>query len=79
MRPWFANCIAAARAYGIAILDSVYNDIGDAEGFARGCAEARDMGFDGKTIVHPNQIALQCSVLAQCGRDRGRAKNHRGV
>jgi citrate lyase subunit beta/citryl-CoA lyase len=57
MRPWFANCIAAARAYGIDILDGVYNDIGDAEGFARECAEARDMGFDGKTIVHPNQIA----------------------
>jgi citrate lyase subunit beta/citryl-CoA lyase len=57
MRPWFANCIAAARAYGVDILDGVYNDIGDAEGFARECAEARDMGFDGKTIVHPNQIA----------------------
>jgi citrate lyase subunit beta/citryl-CoA lyase len=57
MRPWFANCIAAARAYGIDILDGVYNDIGDAEGFARECTEARDMGFDGKTIVHPNQIA----------------------
>jgi citrate lyase subunit beta / citryl-CoA lyase len=57
MRPWFASCIAAARAFGIDILDSVYNDIGNAEGFARECAEARDMGFDGKTIVHPNQIA----------------------
>ncbi len=57
MRPWFANCIAAARAYGIDILDGVYNDIGNAEGFARECTEARDMGFDGKTIVHPNQIA----------------------
>jgi citrate lyase subunit beta/citryl-CoA lyase len=57
MRPWFANCIAAARAYGIAILDGVYNDIGNAEGFVRECTEARDMGFDGKTLVHPNQIA----------------------
>ena len=57
MRPWFATCIAAARVYGIDILDGVYNDIGNAEGFARECAEARDMGFDGKTIVHPNQIA----------------------
>ena len=57
MRPWLATCIAAARAYGIDILDGVYNDIGDAEGFARECAEARDMGFDGKTIVHPSQIA----------------------
>lgn len=57
MRPWFANCIAAARAFGLEILDGVYNDIGNAEGFARECVEARDMGFDGKTLVHPNQIA----------------------
>jgi citrate lyase subunit beta/citryl-CoA lyase len=57
MRPWFANCIAAAHAYGIDILDGVYNDIGNAEGFTNECVEARDMGFDGKTIVHPNQIA----------------------
>ncbi len=57
MRPWFATCIAAARAYGIDILDGVYNDIADTEGFARECAEGRDMGFDGKTLVHPSQIA----------------------
>lgn len=56
MRPWFAACIAAARAYDIDILDGVYNDIGNAEGFARECVEARDMGFDGKTLIHPSQI-----------------------
>ena len=42
--------------YGIDILDGVYNDIGDAEGFAQECEQARDMGFDGKTLIHPNQI-----------------------
>ena len=56
MLAWLMNCVAAARAYGIDILDGVYNDLGDAEGFARECAEARDMGFDGKTLIHPNQI-----------------------
>ena len=56
MLPWLMTCIAAARAHGISILDGVYNDIGNAEGFARECAEARDMGFDGKTLIHPNQI-----------------------
>jgi citrate lyase subunit beta/citryl-CoA lyase len=61
MRPWLATCIAAARAYGIDIIDGVYNDLSDAEGFARECAEARDMGFDGKTLIHPNQIA-QCNA-----------------
>ncbi len=56
MLPWLAACLAAARAYGIDILDGVYNDIGNAQGFADECAQARDMGFDGKTLIHPNQI-----------------------
>jgi hypothetical protein len=50
------GCVTAARAHGVDILDGVYNDLGNAEGFARECAEARDMGFDGKTLIHPNQI-----------------------
>jgi len=50
------NCVAAARAYGLDILDGVYNDIGDAEGFAAECRQARDFGFDGKTLIHPRQI-----------------------
>ena len=57
MVPWLMSCLAAAHIYGIDILDGVYNDLGDAEGFARECGEARDMGFDGKTLIHPNQIA----------------------
>jgi citrate lyase subunit beta/citryl-CoA lyase len=56
MVPWLMSCIAAARIYGIDVLDGVYNDIGNAEGFAQECAEARDMGFDGKTLIHPSQI-----------------------
>ena len=57
MLPWLMNCVAAARAFGIDILDGVYNDIGNAEGFAAECAQARDLGFDGKTLIHPQQIA----------------------
>ena len=56
MLPWLMNCVAAARAFGLDILDGVYNDLSNAEGFARECSEARDMGFDGKTLIHPNQI-----------------------
>jgi citrate lyase subunit beta/citryl-CoA lyase len=56
MLPWFSVCIAAARAYDIDILDGVYNDIGDMEGFRRECEQARDFGFDGKTLVHPSQV-----------------------
>ncbi len=56
MVPWLMNCVAAARAYGLDILDGVYNDIADADGFASECRQARDFGFDGKTLIHPRQI-----------------------
>jgi citrate lyase subunit beta / citryl-CoA lyase len=61
MLPWLMNCMAAARAFGLDIIDGVYNDLADADGFARECSEAREMGFDGKTLIHPNQIA-PCNV-----------------
>jgi citrate lyase subunit beta/citryl-CoA lyase len=50
-------CVAAARAYGLDILDGVYNALGNAEGFAAECPQARDLGFDGKMLIHPQQIA----------------------
>jgi citrate lyase subunit beta/citryl-CoA lyase len=56
MTAWLTTCVLAAREYGIDILDGVYNDIANAEGFAQECAQARDFGFDGKTLIHPNQI-----------------------
>ena len=68
MLPWLMNCVAAARAFGIDILDGVYNDLGNAEGFAAECAQARDMGFDGKTLIHPNQIE-PCNAAFSPGAD----------
>ncbi len=56
MLPWLSMCIAAARIYGIDILDGVYNDIGNADGFIKECAQGVELGFDGKTLIHPNQI-----------------------
>jgi citrate lyase subunit beta/citryl-CoA lyase len=56
MLPWLMNCVAAARAYGLGILDGVYNDLGNADGFIEECRQARDLGFDGKTLIHPRQI-----------------------
>jgi citrate lyase subunit beta / citryl-CoA lyase len=56
MLPWLTNCVVAARAYGLDILDGVYNDLGDSEGFVEECKQARDLGFDGKTLIHPKQI-----------------------
>ena len=56
MLPWLSTCVAAARVHGIHILDGVYNDIGNAEGFAEECAQGVALGFDGKTLIHPSQI-----------------------
>jgi citrate lyase subunit beta/citryl-CoA lyase len=56
LTPWLMQCVAAARAYGLVILDGVYNGIGDADGFRAECEQGRDMGFDGKTLIHPSQI-----------------------
>ena len=56
MLPWLTTCLAAARIHGIDILDGVYNDIGNAEGFVKECQQGVELGFDGKTLIHPNQI-----------------------
>lgn len=56
MLAWLSMCVAAARIHGIDILDGVYNDIGNADGFAKECAQGVELGFDGKTLIHPSQI-----------------------
>ena len=48
--------LMAARAHRLAILDGVYNEIADAKGLARQCAQAAAFGFDGKTLIHPSQV-----------------------
>jgi citrate lyase subunit beta/citryl-CoA lyase len=50
------RCVNAARFSGKVILDGVYNDVRDPEGFAAECAQGAEMGFDGKTIIHPSQV-----------------------
>ena len=49
-------CLLAARAAGIVCVDGVYNAFKDAEGLAAECAQGRDMGMDGKTLIHPAQV-----------------------
>jgi citrate lyase subunit beta/citryl-CoA lyase len=49
-------CVLAARAHGCAVLDGVHLALDDEAGFARACAQGRDLGFDGKTLIHPKQI-----------------------
>ena len=56
LKPWMAATVAAARAYGLLAIDGVFNRFTDAEGFAAECAQGRLYGFDGKSLIHPNQI-----------------------
>ncbi len=61
---WLSARITAARAYGLDVLDGVYNDFKDADGFARECEHARALGFDGKTLIHPDQVAPANAAFA---------------
>ena len=62
MIPMITHCILAARAHGIEILDGPYSDFSNVEGFAQECRQARDLGFDGKTLIHPGQIEA-CNAI----------------
>jgi citrate lyase subunit beta / citryl-CoA lyase len=64
MLPWLMIAVAAARAYGIDILDGVYGNLSDESGFRAECEQGRDCGFDGKTLIHPRQIALANEIFA---------------
>ena len=64
MTAWLASCVVAARAHGVDILDGVYNDIKDLDGFRLECLQGRDMGLDGKTLIHPSQIDICNEVFA---------------
>ena len=56
MIPMITHCILAARAHGLEILDGPYSDFSNVDGFGQECAQGRDLGFDGKTLIHPGQI-----------------------
>jgi citrate lyase subunit beta/citryl-CoA lyase len=62
MLPLITHCILATRAYGLEILDGPYSDFSNVNGFAQECAQARDLGFDGKTLIHPGQIEA-CNAI----------------
>jgi citrate lyase subunit beta/citryl-CoA lyase len=61
---WLSAAVTAARAYGLDVLDGVYNDFKDAEGFVSECRQGRVLGFDGKTLIHPDQIAPANAAFA---------------
>lgn len=61
---WLSAAVTAARAYGLVVLDGVYNNFKDAEGYRRECGHGRRLGFDGKTLIHPDQVAVANEVFA---------------
>jgi citrate lyase subunit beta / citryl-CoA lyase len=62
--PHLATTLLAAREAGIAVLDGVYNDVKDLEGFEVECRQGMEMGFDGKTLIHPTQVEIANRVWA---------------
>lgn len=60
--PWLSMTLLAARAYGLDVIDGVYNDFRDEAGFRAECEQGRTLGMDGKTLIHPGQVAV-CNEL----------------
>ena len=59
--------VAAAKAYGLIILDGVFNGLDDPQGFEAQCRQGLEFGFDGKTLIHPNQVETANAVFAPTG------------
>ena len=57
-------CLLVARAHGLAIVDGAHLDLADGEGFAHSCRQGAELGFDGKTLIHPKTIAVANEIFA---------------
>ncbi|MFA9475595.1 MAG: CoA ester lyase, partial [Filomicrobium sp.] len=62
--PWLSMTIVAARAYGLDVLDGVYNEFRDMEGLRRECEHGRTLGMDGKTLIHPAQVEITNEIFS---------------
>src|SRR6202162_6161966 len=67
-------CILATRAYGLEILDGPYSDFSNVDGFGQECAQGRDLGFDGKTLIHPGQIEACNAIFTPPAEEIARAR-----
>jgi citrate lyase subunit beta/citryl-CoA lyase len=68
------TCVMAARAYGLVVLDGVHVDLDDAKGYEAACRQGRALGFDGKTLIHPKQVAVANAVFAPGEDELAQAK-----
>lgn len=66
--------LLAARAFGLSILDGVHLDLDDEEGFEAVCRQGRDLGFDGKTLIHPRQLEAANRLFAPAPEEVARAR-----
>ena len=64
MAAWLSQCVLAARAYGLAVLDGTFNNMTDWDGFNAECEQGRDLGMDGKTLIHPRQVPIANEIFA---------------
>jgi citrate lyase subunit beta/citryl-CoA lyase len=71
---WLMQVVLAARAYGLDVLDGVYNDFRDLDGLAAEARDANAMGFDGKTLIHPGQIGPVNGIFGVDAARRAEAK-----
>jgi citrate lyase subunit beta/citryl-CoA lyase len=67
--PWLAQILAAGRAYGLAVLDGTFIDLDDKDGLRAECEQGRDLGMDGKTLIHPNQVGVANEVFSPSADD----------
>jgi citrate lyase subunit beta/citryl-CoA lyase len=74
MIPMITHCILATRAHGLEILDGPYSDFSDFDGFGQECTQARDLGFDGKTLIHPGQIEACNAIFTPPAEEIARAR-----
>lgn len=74
LQPIMTQMVAAARSYGLAALDGVCNAIGDAKRLAAECAQGRSFGFDGKTLIHPSQIAAANAAFTPSAEELEKAQ-----
>lgn len=74
LKPWLAAVVAAARGHGLLAIDGVVNATDDADRLATECRQGRAFGFDGKSLIHPNQIAAANAAFSPSAEEVARAR-----
>lgn len=73
-QPLLTQAVVTTRAHGLAILDGVFNDIADESGLQRQCEQGAAIGFDGKTVIHPKQLAITNSAFSPSDDEVAKAR-----